>query len=199
VRTNYVLAGLLIERITGTPYARQVERRIIGPLRLRGTSMPGMRVDLPNPYAHGYLAYTHQGQRKVIDISLVNPSWAGASGEIISTTKDLDTFISALLGGRLLKPELLAEMLTMRDVVPGFGYGLGLVRADFDERCGGTLFGHDSGGLGYSTLVLSRADRTKRYEVSATIGNVDITDPAEQQRLFTALQRVHDAALCGAG
>ncbi|MFG1911930.1 serine hydrolase domain-containing protein [Kribbella sp. NPDC048928] len=41
--TNYVIAGLLIEKITGRPYGTEIRRRILTPLQLTRTSVPGNR------------------------------------------------------------------------------------------------------------------------------------------------------------
>ncbi|WP_143229563.1 serine hydrolase domain-containing protein, partial [Actinophytocola xanthii] len=65
--TNYILAGLLIERVTGTPHATQVRHRILAPLRLHDTILPGTRTGIPGPHAHGYYAYQHQGRLRVLD------------------------------------------------------------------------------------------------------------------------------------
>ncbi|HEV3462540.1 MAG TPA: serine hydrolase domain-containing protein [Actinomycetota bacterium] len=53
--TNYVVAGLLIERVTGTSIARQLERRLIKPLGLRHTWFPADTAALPPPRLHGYM------------------------------------------------------------------------------------------------------------------------------------------------
>jgi D-alanyl-D-alanine carboxypeptidase len=158
--TNYIVAGLLVEKITGKPYEEAVERRVLQPLRMRDTSVPADRVDVPGPHAHGY--YRVAGQ--VVDITKMNPSVAWAAGEMISTTADLDRFFDALLDGKLLKPAQLAEMTKMTSVSPG--YGLGLERQDLP--CGVTVFGHGGGIPGYSSLVLISDDTRKRLETSIT-------------------------------
>lgn len=43
---------------------------------------------------------------------MFNPSFANASGEMISTGEDMTTFFRALLGGKLLTPEMQKEMVT---------------------------------------------------------------------------------------
>ncbi|MEO6086425.1 MAG: serine hydrolase domain-containing protein [Umezawaea sp.] len=68
--TNYIVAGMLVEKITGKPYAQAVERRVLQPLRLRDTSVPGDRVAVPGPHAHGYYKVGDQ----VVDITRLNPS-----------------------------------------------------------------------------------------------------------------------------
>ncbi len=158
--TNYVVAGLLIEEITGKPYARAVERRVLQPLGLRDTSVPGDRVGVPGPHAHGYVKV---GDR-VVDITRINPSVAHAAGEMISTTADLDRFIAAVAKGELLKPAQAAEMKKTTDVSPGYGLGLEQERLP----CGATVIGHGGGIPGYSSLMLASQDGRVRLDASFT-------------------------------
>lgn len=104
--TNYILAGLLIESITGNPAAAEVQRRILRPLMLTGTSFPG-----PDPTIHGPHSGAYFAPFGVRDLSEFNMSWAWMAGEMIGTTADLNSFFRALLGGDLLSPATLDEML----------------------------------------------------------------------------------------
>lgn len=47
--TNYQLVGLIIEKVTGHSWRYEVEHRIIDPLHLTGTSLPGTRPGIPGP------------------------------------------------------------------------------------------------------------------------------------------------------
>ena len=106
--TNYILLGLIAERVTHKPLAAAFEHRIFQPLHLRDTSYP-TKPGLPSPYAHGYLVL---GQPPARDVSGLSPSLAGAAGAIVATATDVATFYRALLSGRLLKPNLLNAMKT---------------------------------------------------------------------------------------
>ncbi|MEU4801303.1 serine hydrolase domain-containing protein [Actinosynnema sp. NPDC023587] len=195
--TNYALAGLLIEKVAKTDYATQVERRIVKPLGLRGTSLPGTRTGIPGPNAHSYIAYQHKGRLKVVDNTLMNPSWAGAAGEIISSTEDLDTFISSLVGGRLLSSRSLAEM---RKTVPASGVdrvGLGLFEYRFTPDC--TAVGHTGGTQSVTSYMFSTPDRGKRVEFSITHGVLDGGDPASREKFDAAHRKLATVALCGTG
>ncbi len=135
--TNYVLAGLIIERVTGRDLGRELERRIFRPLGLRDTYFP---VDFPFllwPSARGYsLDLDEAGtpiEGRLLDFTVYNPSLAWGAGNIVSDMDDIARFYRALLGGRLLPPEQLAEMKTRMEIEPGVaGYGLGLFV--FDTR-----------------------------------------------------------------
>lgn len=191
--TNYILLGQMIERLTGTPYAVQVHKRILGPLRLRETVLPGEWTGLPRPHAHGYYAYQEDGQFHVVDITRLSPTWAGSAGEVISTTRDLDRFISALMGGKLLPAGLLAEMTTPSPHAP---YGLGLEIMDLGPSCGGVYFGHTGGIPGYLSFLFATPDRSTRFEVSVTTGDADLADPAVVARLVAQFNNVLTTAVC---
>jgi D-alanyl-D-alanine carboxypeptidase len=190
--TNYILAGQLIERLTGTSYATQIRQRILHPLGLRETLLPGSWPTIPGPHAHGYYAYPQDNGLAVIDAAKVNPTWAGSAGEIISTTRDLDRFITALFGGRLLPSDLLGQM---RDVLPSSGYGLGLQSADAGPACGGVYLGHTGGMHGYQSFLFSNDD--KRFEISVTTDASDTTDPAAVERFNAALNNLLVTVMCG--
>lgn len=190
--TNYILVGQLIERLTGTSYATQIRQRILRPLGLRETLIPGTWPTIPGPHAHGYYTYPGDDGLTVLDAATVNPSWAGSAGEIISTTRDLDRFITALFGGRLLPPALLGEM---REALPSSGYGLGLESVNAGPDCGGVYRGHTGGMHGYQSFLFSNDDT--RFEISMTTGDSDLADPAVAERLSTALNNVVLTIACG--
>jgi D-alanyl-D-alanine carboxypeptidase len=73
---------------------------------------------------------------------------------MISTTRDLHTFISALLGGKLLPADLLAEMCTPH---PKLGYGLGVFVQPAGPD-GGTVITHNGGISGHGALMYSTPD-----------------------------------------
>ncbi|MFS8096298.1 beta-lactamase family protein [Lentzea alba] len=158
--TNYIVAGLLIEKLTGKPYERAVEQRILKPLRLNDTEVPGDNPNIKGPHAHGY--WTVDG--KPSDITRINPSVAWAAGEMVSTTRDLDTFIVALSSGKLLKPAQQQEISKTTAVSPDYGLGLGVQTLP----CGTKVWGHGGGIPGYSSDLLSTPDTKKRLELSAT-------------------------------
>ncbi|MEU4607688.1 serine hydrolase domain-containing protein [Kribbella sp. NPDC023972] len=146
--TNYVIAGLLIERLTGHSYGAEIKARILTPLRLAHTSVPGDRPGLPRPHALGYA----EVDGHLVDATMMNPSLDWAAGEMISTAQDVNAFFAALLGGRLLSAETLAEMRGYREATPLFDYGLGLQR--FHLPCGRSIEGHSGQLLGYTTYSL---------------------------------------------
>lgn len=157
--TGYVVLGLLIEKITGEPYQQAVEQRILKPLRLKDTVLPRNSVEVPGPHAHGYYPDVNG---KPVDVTRLNPSWGGAAGEMISTTRDLDMFLRALLAGKLLEPALQQELTRTTAVSPDYGLGISVTRLP----CGTTVHGHDGSIHGYAALMLGTSD--KRLELSVT-------------------------------
>lgn len=149
--TNYIVAGLIIEAVTGTPAADEVTRRVIAPLGLRDTYFPGPGdTALRPPFAHGYeLEY---GVRT--DVTDFNASAAGMSGSLVSTNEDVATFISALLAGRVVPSPQLADMMdSVEHNRPGSRYGLGL--ASIDLPCGVRVWGHGGDIEGFHTLMVA--------------------------------------------
>lgn len=153
--TNYVLAGMLIERVTGHPYGEEIDRRIIRPLHLRDTSVPGDETGIPGPHPRGYV---RPGDSGLVDITEFNPSVAYGSGSVISSSADLNRFIGALVNGRLLRPAGLRAMMTTRPTgnSSGRAYGLGL--QSMPLPCGGLYWGHDGDTLGFQTMSGATAD-----------------------------------------
>ncbi|MBE7097249.1 serine hydrolase domain-containing protein [Bacillus cereus] len=145
--TNMVIIGLLIQKVTGESYAEQIQKRIIDPLSLKETVLPGSSMDIPQKNARGYL---NTGD-KLVDITLFNPSFANASGEMISTGEDMTTFFRALLGGKLLTPEMQKEMVTHTVDTPLGKYGLGIHATKLPD--GTEVWGHGGGIPGFTNFA----------------------------------------------
>lgn len=196
--TNYVLARLLIENVTGHSYVEEARRRILRPLGLRGTVLPGTRADIPGPHAHAYYRYSDDGQEKTVDITRQNPSWISGGGDMISTTRDLSTFVAALVGGRLVPAPLLAQMRTPNPVM---GYGLGLFVQDGTTptpfpppSCGVTVLTHNGGVQGYGTLMYSTPDGGRT--LTASLNYVEDEAGSLLGAFRPNLQKVLDAVFC---
>lgn len=156
--TNYVLASMVIQKVTGHSYAAEIDRRIIGPLGLRSTLVPGTSPEVPRPSsrAYGKLAETTTGP--TYDVTELNPSLAGASGAMISDSSDLNRFYRALLRGKLLPNKQLKEMKTTVKAaeIPNADYGLGLI--DRELSCGVHVWGHAGGIHGSTSEAVTTAD-----------------------------------------
>ncbi|MGW0909502.1 serine hydrolase domain-containing protein [Streptomyces sp. NPDC002853] len=149
--TNYVLAGMIIERVTGRALSEEITERISRPLGLAGTYLPhGSDPTIHGPHARHYtkLFETDPGA-PVHDATEFDSSMFWAAGGMISTAGDLNRFFGALLGGRILPPDQQRDMFTTvptRDWISNAAYGLGVssVRLPCGETVwgmGGALFG----------------------------------------------------------
>ncbi|WP_113698991.1 serine hydrolase domain-containing protein [Nonomuraea lactucae] len=149
--TGYVLAGLLIEKIDRRPVAEAINERIIKPIGLRHTYWPAKGdKTIRGRHPRGYGSEKPGG--KLVDVTNLDPSWGWAAGQLIATPSDLNRFMSALMGGELLKPEQLAAMKhTMKapGMPTGWEYGLGLSKMPL--TCGGVAWGHGGDIDGYET------------------------------------------------
>jgi D-alanyl-D-alanine carboxypeptidase len=156
--TNYVIAQLILEKVTGKTIGAELTRRIFRPLHLGDTSYP-TKPGLPSPYAHGYKLL---GKPPAVDVTGVSPSLAPGSGAIISTALDVADFYRALLSGKLLKPEQMTAMKTVvsvrtgKVVASGPGEGLGVGRQPYS--CGGGGWGRGGELPGYEVFGISSAD-----------------------------------------
>ncbi|GIH16851.1 D-alanyl-D-alanine carboxypeptidase [Rugosimonospora africana] len=189
--TGYLLMDMIIEKVTGHSWYDEVSRRIVKPLGLSQTSWPGFSPTMPQPYAHAYQPLGADGQVDVTDHVVIDPE-----GAIISTTRDVNRFFRALLGGQLLRPAQLAEMTRtvpisreLEQILPGARYGLGLFQRPLP--CGGTYWSHPGGDEGYITDDGVTADGRRSVVLSVSS---DLGDFARQQAAADTL--VGDA-LCG--
>ncbi|MFF0363564.1 serine hydrolase domain-containing protein [Streptomyces fungicidicus] len=171
--TNYVMLGLVVEQVTGRSYAAETERRILAPLRLTGTSFPGSRASLPSPHGRAYAA-------DGTDVTRLDPRVAGAAGELVTTLADLDRFYAALLGGELLPPRRLREMLDTRAAQGSYGMGLFPVTLP----CGTTVWGHDGRIAG--SYVRTAATVDGRRVLTFRVNTDAIADPGLEPALLAA-------------
>lgn len=194
---NYMLAGLIIKKATGRPWADEVRDRIIRPLGLKDTYEPGDDPYLKQPYAHNYHRFPDSD--RWTDTTVRNISWADAAGSLVTSQRDLDRFFTALLGGRLLPAAQLAEMRRTVPVgadfemaFPGLRYGLGLMRQPLS--CGGYRWGHGGDLEGGTVRTAFSADGRRSVVISAS-GTT--SDDERLLRAEKAVQALLDRVMCG--
>ncbi len=184
--TNYVVAGLIIQKVTGRPLAEVIDQRIIKPIGLRHTYFPASG-DMSIREAHPKGYHRDSAGAPLRDMTEIDPSVAWAAGQMISTNSDLNRFLTELLEGRLL-PE--AQLAQMRTTVPigdtGAGYGLGLMSRPLS--CGGVYWGHGGDIPGYE----SRGGVTEDGRAVSIAVTAVPTDGATTRHL----ESVVDTALC---
>ncbi|MFG2642030.1 serine hydrolase domain-containing protein [Streptomyces sp. NPDC048370] len=187
--TNYVLAGLIVQKVTGRPLAEEIDRRIIERIGLRHTYFPTPgEMTIREPHPHGYLRGAADDPLR--DITEIDPSWGWAAGQMVSTNSDLNRFFSALLAGRLLPSAQLAQMRSTVPAEATFGpaarYGLGLVSRPLP--CGGLSWGHGGSFPGYETRGGATDD--------GRAANVAVTTQLTAQADRRSLDRAVDTTLC---
>ncbi|WP_219461836.1 serine hydrolase domain-containing protein [Nonomuraea rhizosphaerae] len=153
---NYVIAGLVLQKVTGVDAEQYITRNVIRKAGLRHTSFPRTPF-IPGPHSKAY-----ESLYGLIDpprdYSVYDMSWAYMAGAIVSTMDDLNRFYRVLLRGKLIDGARLAEMQkTVPVSVGGFtlDYGLGIYPLDLP--CG-RFWGHDGGVFGMLTQSLTSQD-----------------------------------------
>ncbi|QEL82408.1 class A beta-lactamase-related serine hydrolase (plasmid) [Bacillus sp. JAS24-2] len=174
--TGYVLLGILIEKVTGNSYAEEIENRIIEPLELSNTFLPGNSSVIPGTkHARGYIQLDGVSEPK--DVTYYNPSMGSSAGDMISTADDLNKFFSYLLGGKLLKEQQLKQMLTT--VPTGTDelgdYGLGISKIKLSN--GVSIWGHGGTIPGFLTFAGGTLGGKHTLAVNLNSIKADSPDP----------------------
>ncbi len=140
--TGYVVLGMVIEKVSGQPYAQFLQANIFTPLGMKDSGYEDQAAILPLR-ARGYQR-TKEGVLENADfLDMSTPFSAGA---LYSTTHDLLTWEKALFGGKVVSRDSFAKMTT-----PFKGnYGFGLVIVDTG---GHHQVWHNGGINGFSTVM----------------------------------------------
>lgn len=195
--TNYLLAAMIAEKAdgTGATWSDMVEHRVIAPLGLRHTYIPGLNPFLTGPHER----ITMNGpDGKPVDLTEHSFMHTADSG-VVSTPADLNTFFRALATGRLLPAE---QWRQMRETVPyddlpvppagrQGGYGLGLRQMPL--TCGGVAYLHEGDGIGVYSRPAVGDDGRRAVTVSVTTTTALI----DQDKVNRAVEALTDHALCG--
>ena len=141
--TNFILLGMIIEKVTGNSLASEIHDRIILPLHLSDTSFATSSA-MPSGSSHGY-AINDDGV-SATDATTLDPSLAWAAGANISTIYDLKKWIEAIGNGSLLSDASHTAQITWVDE-PGSQlskYGLGIMKLGNFIGHGGIITGFNS-------------------------------------------------------
>jgi D-alanyl-D-alanine carboxypeptidase len=167
--TNYVLAGMIIQKVMKQPVEVVMNHYLHG----------GSKLNLANTFylarmytagfiarmAHGYSSDGH-------DVTRNNMSWANTAGAIVTTSEDLLTWWHGLFRNNILPPQEMAQMMslvcegTSKSCVPGEhiphlyddevgkGYGLGIIQSAYGSSKIGTVWWHNGSTKGYKAIVM---------------------------------------------
>ena len=125
--TNYILAGMIFERVTGKTVYGEVERRILKPLKLDRT-IPSDRRVLPQVitgYSMPNSPFGFEGRVILNGKFIINPQMEWTGGGFASTAEDLARWAKLLYEGKVLKKETLDQLLTGVEAKEGRGSGAG--------------------------------------------------------------------------
>ena len=172
--TNYLLLGLVAEKIEGKPLASIFQDRLFGPLGMKNTLLPVSTSNaIPEPYSHGYLyggssyalvdapypadlqAAAKAGTLRPNDDTWQNPSPYFAAGGIISTADDLATWMRALVGGTVLDADYQRQWLDSPEAEDpsnpeGQKYGYGIAVITFGPN---KIYFHGGEMPGYNSFM----------------------------------------------
>jgi len=120
--TNYVIAGLIVEKVTGMPFFEFLRSRILGPLGMQSV----VNVDrgrLPQSDPTGYTRY---GLGPLRPAPKEGNGWLFAAGELAMTPADLAKWDIAMINQSFLSPAAYRAMETEVLLANGTGTGYGL-------------------------------------------------------------------------
>ncbi|WP_353780053.1 serine hydrolase [Winogradskyella sp. 3972H.M.0a.05] len=179
--TNYIVLGLVIEKVSGTAYNQQLKDKLISKLGLRLTSVQNKR-SFSN-LSQGYIGpqnYFGLPAKMVKDGKLeINPSFEWTGGGIVTNVKDLTKFTKALHESSILSSkskEMLTTPINMATGQPlDQGYGLG---SFIWSKRNDTRYGHSGFFPGY----LSHVEYSSKHQYALAIQvNTDQGYPLLQQ------------------
>ncbi|AWZ04367.1 MULTISPECIES: serine hydrolase domain-containing protein [unclassified Streptomyces] len=182
---NYTLLGVLIEKVTGSTYEKAVEKRILKPLGLRQTSLPGRtQTRIPGRHNLGYQAVPLPGGGSELrDVSVWNVSDRWAAGDLISSTADLERFTRALFAGRIVPRPQLEEMFTVPEGALEFGSATtpasrtaGMQRLVLPD--GTVVYGKTGARPGYSTGIGGAGDGSRIVVFTVNSKDAKSEDPS---------------------
>jgi D-alanyl-D-alanine carboxypeptidase len=205
--TNYVIAGLIVEKVSGMPLLDFLHKRVFAPLGI--TSVVNTdRTSLGPGDPARYLRYALGPLRPA---PKEGEGWMFAAGELAMTAQDLARWDVSMISRSLMQPASYREMETevrLNDGL-GTGYGLGVSVGASDGRRtishGGEVSGFTARNVVYpdddaAVVVLINLDATNASErIASKIGNLLFTatdEAAERARdqartIFAGLQQGH--------
>ncbi|MEV6158522.1 serine hydrolase domain-containing protein [Nonomuraea sp. NPDC052129] len=169
--TNYVLLGMIIEKLTGHDRAGEFKRRLFAPLGMKHTYLATKVSDqIKGPHGHGYYPDAKGRPR---DVDRLNAT-IGAEGAI-STAHDVSAYYRALNQGKLLPADLQRQM-----------------PRPFPELCGGTVSAASGGMPGISSTTFSSTDGRTQFAVAVTLK----IDNEQAMAVGDAVTQAAKAVLC---
>jgi len=153
---GYWLAGLVLEEVTGKPFADQMSEALLKPLGMNSSTFrPTLAMTFPLAQGHD----TDLKEQLVVVRPTADHAGTWPSGSLFSSANDLARFVIAFMndgrieGQQILAPTVIAKLSTPYIEIPGTSrsYGYGLI---INEYRGVRLLRHGGGRLGYGSLIV---------------------------------------------
>ena len=146
--SNYQLAAMALEKVTGHALSDLVRTGLVEPLGLRHTTITPP--DLTSPVMRGYATTATSGAPVDVTDDLL-AFGNGGNGGVISNADELLTILQAIVAGRFLSSVMVADMMTAADGT----YGLGLNA--YGTGCG-VFYGHGGAVNGTGSIAMVSPD-----------------------------------------
>ncbi len=159
--TNYIVIGMIIERVTGKKFYDEANRRLLKRLKLTGTiPQDGPRL---KGVVQGYAGPNNPfgGTDAMIRTGkfVINPQFEWTGGGYASTAEDLARWAKMIYEGKAFSSDLLPQVLE-GVAAPMLGretkYGLGVI---IRQTSAGTAYGHSGFFPGYMTDMMYFPDQ----------------------------------------
>jgi CubicO group peptidase (beta-lactamase class C family) len=149
---NYILAGLVIESVTGRPFAEVAAREVLAPAGMADSGFDLRDTDPPR-VATGYLHQPDVPFESWPTNVFSVPAGGMPDGGLVTTTTDLVRLLEALLGGHLVSPRLVAAMTAPQcgRTTGAYRYGYGMELGFVAGRQ--VVFGHNGLDPGISAVL----------------------------------------------
>lgn len=194
--TGYVLAGMLIEEVSGQSLGAYVRQQVLEPLGLENTWSPATERFPAERMVRGYYHRPPPAADAGTGIAAGAEMWrmdgvlpysdalqdssdsfpftaAYACGDMVSTPSDMVVFMRALFGGRLLRDDMFREMREGRVTVsfPGTRMretGAGLFQSSYADRL---VYGHQGSIPGYVTVMQNEPKSGLTIAMTSNVGS----------------------------
>ncbi|MET0894265.1 MAG: serine hydrolase domain-containing protein, partial [Acidimicrobiia bacterium] len=192
--TDNILIGLMVAAVTNSTYEAQLSSLVYLPMNLTRTSLPS-GVAMPTPYVHAYVVDPPDAPEDVSEPFAAG--WAWASGGIVATPTDANTFVRRYVSGATIPASVSKQQFKFRaghsePIGPGKN-SVGLSVFRYETKCG-TVYGHTGNTAGFTQFVAS--DRAGKHSVVVSV-NAQIT-PNSNPKLFVDLRTIYELGVCAA-
>jgi len=196
--TNYILAEMILERVTGQSFEALMEGLFKKyPDYFKHTYYSPVKI--PAGMAHGYYTNTEYAFLTNKDITAINMSWGRAAGAILSTSADLTNWAGLILSDKFLPVKQQHEMKTLvcieKACKPGstlkprskfLGYGLGIAKSR--DKKYGDIWQHSGGTLGFHAFFIYVPEKKLAISVITNLNGPDKTNQMDAVEITYAVR-----------